>query len=573
MPGIVGVVAPERREMLEGRVEDMLRRMRARPAYGSARRIREGCALALLGMDAETAFAESNHLVLTFQGEFYDEALSPAPDAPEPSLAERLLARYREGGAAALGGLNGLYTVVVWDARERQLTVVTDRSGFRKLHYYAAGGLLLLGTEYKSFLGQDGFNGVLDEAGIVEFMSLGYCLDDRTFFRDVKLAPPGSILTFRKGALRVEPYWDYRFGEDGGPRHEDDAIDGFAERLKTAVTRRARPGMCVQISGGLDSRALLGMVGRHCPGLPVRTVTVGDARCHDVRFGRQLAKTYGYEHTLVPVPPNFYEAFGETGIERTEGSISAINFFIFAMDPYLEASETPAVMNGFLGDSLTGGHLFPEALDAPDDDTAFDRLYGRFYGSVVGDEGLRRLFQSDISRDLLGEPYRAVRRCFDRRPDLRRENRSDYVDLHQRQRRFAASHIEFLSPLATVLDPFADNEVVDFLLSLPVELRRGQRAYREMIRRHLPEAARVPQAGTGLPLTASWSREKWLRARMRFYYRMLPRLTLGKYGGKNLSSPVRHDVACGGRRATLSPRCWPAGTCWRTFSTWTRWPG
>lgn len=532
MPGIVGVVEAQAPERLEARVQSMLAAMRHRPRYAVDTRVGAGCALGKLSVHPEQAFAEDGACVLAYWGDIH--AL-PGGTARDASLGKRLLDLYRQSGPRALAGLNGIYTVAVWDASERRLTLVNDRYGFKKLYYYTAGDLFLFASEYKSFVGQPGFNAALGEEGIVELLEVGYPLDDDTLFRDVKLVPPASVLTLCDGRMGIETYWDYVFANREG-RSEEEIADEYDGHLRNAIVRQARDGMCIQASGGLDSRALMGAVAKHCPGLDVRAATVGDSWTHDVKFGRKMARTFGYPHTVVPVPKDFYERYLADGVDRTEGAVSSINFFVLTMDDYLVRSGATAVMNGFLGGCLSGAHLFPELAEMTDPAQTCDWLTRKFYRALFRDDQRKRLFRPEIARHVQDLVPRKIRACFDRRPDLDLLDRSDYVDLQQRQRRFQASHVEFWSPVCAVLDPFADNEVLDFLLGIPARTRMKRRFYVEMIRRHLPKAAKIPRTGSGIPLTVSPLQEKLIRARMRFYYHILPRLTFGRLGRGNFAA-------------------------------------
>jgi asparagine synthetase B (glutamine-hydrolysing) len=553
MPGILGVVASEARDALEGRLGQMLQGMGSGANDRVARRLREGCALGKRGSEAKAAFAENNTSVLVLDGEITDEALDPAPDAPESTVAERLLARYREGGAEALGGLRGAYAVAVWDTREKRLTLITDRYGMRCLYYCTAGPLFLFGSRYRAFLEQPEFNPSLSEQALAEFLEVGYCLDNRTLFRDVALVPPASILTYRKGELRIEPYWDLAFGPADDGRGMDEVVEEFAARLQSVVQRQAESGMCIPISGGLDSRTLLGFVGKHCPGLKVKAVTFGAPKSHDVQFGRQIAAVYGYEHTALEVPSDYMETFGREGMARTEGTWSVLNYRMSVLEAYFEREGISTMMSGYLGDALTGGHLWPEITQLPTVDESFNWIYNHLYGVLFRGESLQRILRPAIYQQVKDEPYRAVRRCFDARPELPLLHRCDYVDLIQRQRRHISAQIDLMRPAVKVLTPFTDPELLDFLLAIPLRLRSNQAAYQEMIRRHLPEVARVPRTGSALPLKASWPQEKLIRARMRFYHKILPRLSFGLYRYNDRAPAVRYEEALrtGSRRFAL----------------------
>jgi hypothetical protein len=91
-----------------------------------------------------------------------------------------------------------------------------------------------------------------------------------------------------------------------------------------------------------------------------------------------------------------------------------------------------------------------------------------------------------------------------------------YVELRVKARRYTSGHRELLGLSCRPVEPFADNDLVDFVLGLPKQPMVDQRQYRRMIVRHLPTVAQVPYAKTGAPVDASrvryWSRRLLRRA-------------------------------------------------------------
>jgi asparagine synthase (glutamine-hydrolysing) len=542
MPGIVGVVSSEKRESLDTCIENMILAMRPKNWHRVEKKITSDMGIASISLEDEKSIAEENSILVAVTGEICDQEKLRGKlldlgdeNASRYSLSDILLRLYLKLGAGALCNLNGLYVICVWEDKSQKLTIVTDRYGFRKLYYWLAKDRLLFASEYKSIFWHPKFNKKISEVSLSDFLSVSYLLDDRTPFEDIKLVPPASVMTYQRGVLSLSRYWDYEFYTTGSKiLSEDHYIDEYARRLQEAVRKRAKENMCLQVTGGLDSRCLAGILNQCAQGLKVKTSTIGHAHCYDVEFGREIAGSLGYEHTFIPVGPSYITEYSNECVWRLEGTVSCFTSWIFALNAFLEENGIRFVMNGFLGDCLSGGHLPRKLLKETNAEHAVKYLYKYYYNTPFKDDELARFLKPNIYENIKGESFNSIKRCFDTANTDNILSKVDYVDLHQRQRRFIAAHIDVSVEFSRVLDPFADNDFVDFILRVPVEMRVGQRIYKKMIVNHLPEVAKIPHTVTGMPLDASSFRIKLQdishRLQKRFYNKILPRITFRKWG-------------------------------------------
>lgn len=509
MPGIVGVVSSETGASVGTCIDNMIRPLLRRPWYKVERKISRDAGIASIAVNDERFIAEESGTFLSVTGEICDQEKLSAQlldiggekSLPHYGLSDTLLRLYLRVGVEALCGLNGLYVICIWEGGAKKLTIVTDRYGFRKLYYWSSRKRLLFASEYKAIVWHPEFNNKIDELALADLLSVGYELDDRTLFEHVKLVPPASVMTYRNGGLSIRRYWNYRFDrKDGVALSEEQCIDEYFFGLREAVRKRAKDNLCLQVTGGLDSRCLAGILNQCGEGLKVKTVTIGHAHCHDVRYGRAIARSSGYEHVFLEVVPAYLKMYAKDFVSRLEGTINCDTSWIFAMDAFLVENRMRYVMNGFLGDCISGAHLPAHLASETSAEKAVRVLYDSFYNRGFRDEELGRLLRPNIYRTIRGECFNSVKRSFEMANTDNILNKADYVDLYQRQRRFIAAHIDVAAEFTRVLDPFADNDLVDFVLRLPVEMRVGQAVYRKMIVKHLPNVAGVPHSATGMPL-------------------------------------------------------------------------
>jgi asparagine synthetase B (glutamine-hydrolysing) len=258
----------------------------------------------------------------------------------------------------------------------------------------------------------------------------------------------------------------------------------------------------VTLSGGLDSRALLGCaVGQ---GASLRAYTFGVPGARDVAYAARLARSAGVAHRTLAIEPSFLPRWLDHALEVVGGAVGAIHFHILSLcEPV--AAESELVLDGLGGDALTGAHLgwrwFLERSPA----RVAERVYRR-RATAFADAGARR--------ELL-EPEWLAAAGWDPREATRRHARRDgspawwaghRFDLIERQRRFIQFGPHLLRPFVDVRTPFYAPALVELLWHARASALFEQRAYRRMHARWLPALAAVPEAGRDLPLSAGTPR-------------------------------------------------------------------
>lgn len=173
--------------------------------------------------------------------------------APDPDAVARWLAdptAYEPGDARAV--------LFVLDRRRDQLHVWTDRFGTHAIHH----GPGCVSSSYRTALHASARR--LDWEGIATFLGLGFFLDDRTWYTDVRQLAPGTHSVFDSALTCLETTrwarWSYE--PDAGRSDVDtlDALDAALAASTKALAHAER--IALPLSGGLDSRTLLGILAR-----------------------------------------------------------------------------------------------------------------------------------------------------------------------------------------------------------------------------------------------------------------------------------------------------------------------
>jgi len=308
--------------------------------------------------------------VITFNGEIYNfremcvELEACGVRFRGHSDTEVMLESFaRYGVAATLQRLIGMFSMALWDRRERTLTLVRDRLGIKPLYWRYDGGLFIFGSELKALRAHPGWAPEIDRGAVAAFLRHNHVPAPHSIYRGVQKLEPGCMLTL---AWRKEPqivrYWDARaVGRSALPLAlpENELIEQFEALLTDAVGRRMIADVPVGafLSGGVDSSTIAALMKAANAG-PVKTFTIGfdipgfDEAVH----AKAVAQHLGTEHTeltcsaqealdIVPRLPEWYD-------EPFADSSQIPTYLISA----LTRRHVTVALSGDGGDELFGGY-------------------------------------------------------------------------------------------------------------------------------------------------------------------------------------------------------------------------
>ncbi len=268
---------------------------------------------------------------------------------------------YEELGDEVVARLDGMFALVLWDARRRRLLLARDPAGKKPLYFHADARRFVFGSEIKALLAA-GVPAEMDESALGESIAYGYVPTPRTLFRGIHKLPPASLLVVdAHGVQAARAYWDLRFPDEG--QALDITLLAAAERVRATLTEAVRKRLVgdvklgVLLSGGVDSSAVAALTARLQPGR-VKTFCVGfeghafyDERAHAERVARHI----GSEHFSSVVRPQAAELI-ETLLHHHDepfGDSSALPTYLVAREA---RRHVTVVLSGDGGDETFAGY-------------------------------------------------------------------------------------------------------------------------------------------------------------------------------------------------------------------------
>jgi len=456
---------------------------------------------------------EDKSVWLVFNGEIYNYAELRAELTARGhrfytnSDTETIVHAYEEWREDAFARLRGMFGIALWDSRDASLWLARDRVGIKPLHYAVAGERLYFGSEIKSILAAGGIRPAIDFTALDHYLSFLYTPRDASIFAGIQKLPPGHVLRWHDGTLRITRYWDMP-AEERQPASEQEAAECLGEVLRDAVRSHlmSEVPLGAFLSGGVDSSLVVGLMAEAST-QPVRTFSIGfdDPRYDELEHARVVARHFATDHHEFVVKPDALAIIDDliAHFDEPFGDSSAIPTWYVSE---IARQHVTVVLSGDGGDELFGGY---ERYSPHPRIAAFDRwappasrklaslVWPLLPHGVTGKNFLRRVardnrgryldqigyFQSDEKRALMsGDVQRALGNAdaegrlgeqfarFSRLPWDAQMMHFDFgtylpEDILTKVDRMSMAHsIESRVPLL-------DNAVVDFAATLPANLK------------------------------------------------------------------------------------------------------
>ena len=238
---------------------------------------------------------------LIFNGEIYNylelrKQLAHRWQFRTQTDTEVLLASLVLDGEAALSNFIGMFSFVLWDEHKRVAFAARDRFGVKPLYYHTTpAGLLYLASEIKA-LHVAGVQREIDQSTWATYLVHGvYDNSEATFWSEIKSLGAGECLYWKDHQVQVRQWYDLasEVSDDVDERSDEVVCNEYLDLLLDSVSLRVRSDVPVgmNLSGGLDSSLLLGLVRKYCSNISAIsafTFTSGDPSYDELPFVMEL---------------------------------------------------------------------------------------------------------------------------------------------------------------------------------------------------------------------------------------------------------------------------------------------
>lgn len=181
--------------------------------------------------------------------------------APDWNRARDLALLQRQLGASnwdALAQSRGTFCGVHYEQERHLLLLFVDKVGVRPLYVWHDEHVVVFSTALRVLEALPQVGKTFDVRGVTEIATFGYPLGTRTAYSGIRMLAGAEVTRCVDGAVSHHNYWDWQAAspEEGGAQAVEECHGAFMDALRRR--QRRSPGATCFLSGGLDSRAIVG---------------------------------------------------------------------------------------------------------------------------------------------------------------------------------------------------------------------------------------------------------------------------------------------------------------------------
>ena len=314
---------------------------------------------------------------------------------------------YRKFGVGMFSLLNGMFAIVLWDAREKQLLVARDAFGEKPLFVCEQNGRVGLASTLSAFEHGD-WALTPDVQAIYDVLTRMRVEAPRTMYREVAQLPAGCYARMQPGGgSQLARYFFLSPPETyAEPEADAEGMGRLLDEVFLSRTMSDKP-MGVFLSGGIDSSLIAESLARQLPDT-LHTFSVrfadGAPDYDESMYAAQVAGHIGSEHRVLEVHAEAHETLHQLAEAFDQPVANAA-----ALPTWLISREAKAfvdvALSGVGGDELFGG--YPRYLGMAWHER-LRRMPGRALAQAVVQAVVRAMGEGKGSRNLRGRLRRLL---------------------------------------------------------------------------------------------------------------------------------------------------------------------
>lgn len=176
-------------------------------------------------------------------------------DTPDVALVASSFERWETD---SFSKLVGDWALSVWTPRDKRLLLATDYMGIHPLYFYLTRHAVVWCTLLHPLVALYGSTLTVDDEFIAGYLALSPPAH-LTPYREIRAVPPGCFVSIRNGKTVTHRYWTFRPERRLEYKTDPEYENHFRHVFRQAVARRLRSDSPVlaELSGGLDSSSIV----------------------------------------------------------------------------------------------------------------------------------------------------------------------------------------------------------------------------------------------------------------------------------------------------------------------------
>lgn len=417
-------------------------------------------------------------------------------------------------GRTVLDLFDGEFLAVSFDKTNGKLSFINDRWCSIPIHYNFCENRKIFSASpcfYSlwKFLQKNSMLELNQEA-FFEFLWFQRLFGTKTLAKNAFFMPDAHILKLENWKLNLERYWNRNYKKNKNSLDSNAQI--LAEMLKFSVAMKTadKEKFGHFLSGGMDSRCILGAFGEKHP----TCFTVGISDNREVKTAKKIAEDRKSKHIFLRLHPEHYGKIREAAVKIC-GAMYNYDHALFLGYEELVRENAQVCFNGYGMDFMFQGMYIPgkniqlfgrnlnycKMLELPDDIVGYfinNASYRIKYANIwnfINDSHKKQL--EEFQRNSIEEILKQGKNLTEDKFDL-----WEYLTFHHLSRHYSFPNVLSIRSFSEARTASFTNEIFDHYLSLPVNQRFDGKIEKRLLQILAPSLAAIPSANTAMPVTA-----------------------------------------------------------------------
>lgn len=207
-----------------------------------------------------------------------------------------------------LNMVKGMFTIALYDKKERKLFLARDRVGEKPLYYGFVGDhRFVFASDLNSVTALDGFDNSVNTQVLDSYFRYGYIPAPYSIYENIYKLQPGKYLEikFPFNKYDIKTYWSMQETAIYGQQHlfrgsEEEAAEELERLLKESIHGQMVADVPIGafLSAGIDSSTIVSLM-QSLSDRKIRTFTIGmwEKEFNEAEIAKEIASHLGTDHT------------------------------------------------------------------------------------------------------------------------------------------------------------------------------------------------------------------------------------------------------------------------------------
>ena len=321
--------------------------------------------LAIIDLDSKSNqpfISNDENLVLAYNGEIYNflelkKQLSKSYRFKTESDTEIIIAAYHTWGIEMVYKLNGMFSFALWDKTKEELFLCRDRFGIKPLYYLEINQSIIFSSSLKAvkYLYAEDLN--VKDDDLLDFIQYGTVHQPNTILERVKSVPRASFLKISNQETKIFEYWNLFENtiltnpiKKPFKKVEKLILESVEKRLISDVPYG------IFLSGGIDSSILVAAASKVSnQNTNTFSVVFKEKGFDERKFSRMMASKYKTNHFELELnPEDILHQIEEPFKFMDHPSVDGINTFFISKQVHQKGFKM--ALSGAGSDELFAGY-------------------------------------------------------------------------------------------------------------------------------------------------------------------------------------------------------------------------